>query len=937
MSEVRGANGMPRRPRAVTRLGSRGVGPGAHGPAAPSHAAPHDGQQPGAASPPTRAPRRGLRNWRVRSRLLLLVIIPTLTAVAAGGVFIASSVESALINQRVLTLANLSGKVTGLVQALQNEREDTVRFIVLGQSDGGRGASPSSATPPGPELALLNQDYAATNTWANQVKALANGIGSAYSTLAQQDTQAAVTAIGNLTAIRAAATGTQAPALIVINEYSTAISALQAVENQIAVGSSDSTLAGSVRVLALVSSMKEEASQQQALLTSTLQPDLISLRQFGPAQQQGITNAQAQEQGNLTAFATAATPAQQQLLNSVLSSPNVVQAQAQEQQAISLASSKSSFTTDPTISDASSALAFVVSGMRSAEQQFGDSVISQSESLHTSAVLSAVIYSLAVALLLAIALTATVLIGRSMVGPLLRLQNGALEVAGKRLPEMVRRMSEPGGDGVPLEIEPIDVDSSDEIGQVARAFDQVYTEAVRLAANEAALRGNVNAMFVNLSRRSQSLVERQIRVITTLEQSEQDPERLSSLFQVDHLATRMRRNSENLLVLAGHEFSKRLGQPVTLVNVVRAAVSEIERYERVVVNVQSGVGIRREAVRDAVHLIAELVENATAFSAADTPVTIETSLLNRGGVLIEITDQGLGLRPDALESLNWRLDNPPTVDVEVSRRMGLFVVAQLAARHGIRVRLRPAVPSGLSALVWLPNDVITLVGEESGSGPLRSASGDRTTGRGAPARETDQDAGTGRDRIVTAAASRIGDRLRAAHLREDVGSADVGSADVGSADVGSADSGSVGWRESIPHGQVTVPIAELRGGHDQLPIFEAVASGWFRDGRQGIGVAAQDFQRWFSPADDGYRAAEAVREPTSAGTTRSGLPKRAPGANRVPGTAVASAATEVPSGPKPRRSATDNRNRLASYQSGLQQGRVTAGGGNPNSGAGTAS
>jgi hypothetical protein len=922
---------MPRVPRAMTRLGSRGVGPGAHGPAALSHAESHGGQQSGAASPPTRAPRRGLRNWRVRSRLLLLVIIPTLTAVAAGGAFIASSVESALINQRVLTLANLSGKVTGLVQALQNEREDTVRFIVLGQGDGGRGASPSSATPPGPEFALLNQDYAATNTWANQVKALANGIGGAYSTLAQQDTQAAVTAIGNLAAIRAAATGTQAPALIVINQYSAAISALQAVEGQIAVGSSDSTLAGSVRVLALVSSIKEEASQQQALLTSTLQPDLISLRQFGPAQQQGITNAQAQEQGNLTEFDTAATPAQQHLLHGVLSSPNVVQAQAQEQQAISLASSKSSFTTDPTISDASSALAFVVSGMRSAEQQFGDSVISQSESLHTSAVLSAVIYSLAVALLLAIALTATILIGRSMVGPLLRLQNGALEVAGKRLPEMVRRMSESGADGVPLEIEPIDVDSSDEIGQVARAFDQVYTEAVRLAANEAALRGNVNAMFVNLSRRSQSLVERQIRVITTLEQSEQDAERLSSLFQVDHLATRMRRNSENLLVLAGHEFSKRLGQPVTLMDVVRAAVSEIERYERVVVNAQSRVWIRREAVRDVVHLTAELVENATAFSAADTPVTIEAYVLNSGGALIEITDQGLGLRPEALESLNWRLDNPPAVDVEVSRRMGLFVVAQLAARHGIRVRLRPAVPSGLVAQVWLPNDVIT-VGEESGSGPLRSAWGNRTTRRVAPARGTDQDAGTGRDGTATAATSRIGDRLRAAHLREDVDSADSGTADSGT-----ADSGAVGWRESTPHGQVTVPIAGRRGGHDQLPIFDAVASEWFRAGRQAVGVAAQDDGSWFSPADDGYRAAEAVREPTSVGTTHSGLPKREPGANRVPGTAIASTATASTSRPKPRRSATDNRNRLASYQSGLQQGRITAGGGNPNSGAGTAS
>ena len=151
-------------------------------------------------------------------------------------------------------------------------------------------------------------------------------------------------------------------------------------------------------------------------------------------------------------------------------------------------------------------------------------------------------------LILVLALIFTVAVGRSMTRPLARLRSGALEVAGVRLPETVRRMSESGGADSPPDIEPIDVDSTDEIGEVARAFDQVHQEAVRLAANEAALRGNVNAMFVNLSRRSQSLVERQIRLIDDLEQGEQDSERLANLFQMDHLATRMRRNSENLLV-----------------------------------------------------------------------------------------------------------------------------------------------------------------------------------------------------------------------------------------------------------------------------------------------------------------------------------------------------------------------------------------------------
>jgi signal transduction histidine kinase len=989
LSKARKTRGIP---RGVIRQVSRGADPAAANGAAPDGSAagafepaPDTSQHPGSGPAASPVSRRALKNWRVRSRLFLLVVIPTVTAVAAGGVFIASSVESATVNQRVLTLANLSGKITGLVQALQNEREDTVRFIVLGSSNGGRAAKSSSASPvvpPGPELGLLKQDYAVANAWASQVKAIAGGIGGGYPALARQDTQAAVTAIGNLPAIRAAATGTQLPALIVIGEYATTIDALLAVESQIAVGSSDSTLAGSVRVLSLVSSMKEEASQQQALLTSALRSDLISLGQFGPTQQSAIIEAQAQQQGSLNEFDTAATAAQQQLFSNVLSSPNVVQAQAQEQEAISLASSQSSAAADPTISDASAGLSYVVSGMRSAEDQFANSVISRSGSLRDEAITSAVIYSLAVALLLGIALVATAIIGQSMVGPLRKLRNGALDVAEARLPEMVRRMSESDGGGVSLGIEPIDVDSLDEIGEVARAFDQVHREAVRLAANEAALRGNVNAMFVNLSRRSQSLVERQIRVITHLERSEQDSERLASLFQVDHLATRMRRNSENLLVLAGQELSRRWGQPVALVDVLRAAVSEIEQYERVTLNAQPGISIRREAVRDVVHLTAELVENATSFSAAQTPVTIQAQLLSSGGALIEIADQGVGMRAEPMAQANSRLDTPPVVDVEVSRRMGLFVVAQLAARHGIRVRLRPVTPSGLSALVWLPYEVIT--DDTSSQGPLRPAS--TAPGNGAAG----QDAGIGRGSVAPAP--------RRAPLREHLGISDPGryppvddpardaepwaattgplsgmrgrmrasepgagsgsqSADRGqgsgdqrtrtlsaAAEAGQyvrVDGGSADWGGSTPPGEVVVPPGHVQAARDRLPIYEAVESDWFSRGGQMIGKFDQGDGdgEWYSPADDGYRAAEAVKAPTSDGTTRSGLPKRAPGANLIPGTAAASAASTPAMSPRPKRkrSATDNRNRFASYQRGIQQGRAAAADRNPDSGVGTVS
>ncbi len=1013
LSNARKTRGISRTPirRGVRGAGGHGV---PHGAATPDGVAGRDGsapdvfapardggQQPSASPAPARRPasRRGLKNLRVRSRLLLLVVIPTVTAVAAGGVFIASSVQSALVDQRVLTLANLSGKITGLVQAMQTEREDTIRFIVLGPANGGRGASPSSPLPPGPEISLLHQDYAMTNGWASQVKSLASGIGGAYSTLAQQDSQAAVTAIGDLPAIRTAAINTQLPALILIQEYATAINTLLAVESQIAVGSSDSTLAGAVRVLGLVSSMKEQASQQQALLTSALRNDLVTLGQFGPTQQAAITNAQAQQQGDQSEFNTAATADQRQLFNNALSTSNVVQAQAQEQQAISLAaislgSSKSLIATDPTVSDASAALAYVVSAMRSVEQQFADSAISRSQSLQSGAITNAVIFSLAVALLLGIALTATTIVGRSMVGPLRRLRSGALGIAETRLPEMVRRMSESDGETVPLDIEPIDVDSTDEIGEVARAFDQVHREAIRLAANESALRGNINAMFVNLSRRSQSLVERQIRVITRLERGEQDSERLANLFQVDHLATRMRRNSENLLVLAGHELSRRWSRPVALVDVLRAAVSEIEHYERVTLNVQPEISVRSDAVSDVVHLTAELVENATSFSAADTPVTIAAYLLSSGGALIEITDKGVGMPAEEMGHANWRLDNPPVVDVAVSRRMGLFVVARLAARHGIRVRLRPAPPGGLTALVWLPDEAIT---RENGGpvGPQRPAS--MTSGNGGgvtsmadrlrpashsgpvgPLREVIRDGRNGRGNVASAPRpaplyadfstpdpvqqpaadnpaaepdpwSATGPPLRIRGRMRDATQPGMGNGHVDEepGTLSAAEAGlplrvapaAADLAEPAPPTEVITPAPEGIAENERLPIFDSVESDWFRRGRQSIGRPGPEksVKSWSSPADEGWRAAEAVHAPAADGTTTAGLPKRAPGANLVPGTAAAAAASGAAAGPangksaEPAfvRSAEEMRSRFGSFQRGIRQGRAAAGSGKP--------
>ena len=189
---------------------------------------------------------------------------------------------------------------------------------------------------------------------------------------------------------------------------------------------------------------------------------------------------------------------------------------------------------------------------------------------------------------------------------------------------------------------------------------------------------------------------------------------------MDHIATRMRRYSQNLLVLAGRELPGRRNQPVTLVDVIRAAASEIEEYGRVSLSAQPGIAVSGAAASDVVHLIAELAENATSMSAAGTPVDITGRTLASGGVLVDVTDQGVGMHPDQMAQANWRLENPPATDLAVSRNMGLFVVGRLAARHGIKVRLQPATSGGLSALVWLPDAVAVLQDAPPGPGGGRS-------------------------------------------------------------------------------------------------------------------------------------------------------------------------------------------------------------------------
>jgi hypothetical protein len=359
--------------------------------------------------------------------------------------------------------------------------------------------------------------------------------------------------------------------------------------------------------------------------------------------------------------------------------------------------------------------------------------------------------------------------------------------------------------------------------------------------------------------------------------------------------------------------------------VLRAAVSEIEQYERVTLNVQPGIAVRGQAVNDVVHLLAELAENATSFSAAQTPVAVSGHLLNSGGVLLDITDQGVGMGAEEMAHANWRLDNPPVVDVAVSRRMGLFVVARLAARHGIRVRLRPASHGGLTALVWLPDEVITYEQATVPAGLRRfetastAAAGSPPDGPALPAASSS---------VATAPVPENG------HLP--VLGAPAGASATAEADLEPAP-GTAGVTLPSLAGALSpeVIMPPVPGEESRLPIFESVESDWFRRSRHGVdqpatGVpaetAAAPAETWSSPADEGWRAAEVATSPVSGGTTAAGLPVRVPKANLVPGTVGSPAAAPAP--PTPARSATQAQERLASFQRGIRNARAAAQGTN---------
>ncbi|MGK5673135.1 nitrate- and nitrite sensing domain-containing protein [Micromonospora sp. URMC 106] len=630
-----------------------------------------------------------LRDARIRSKLALILVVPVAAVLALAAVRLVSIGEGALDATRARALTALSIDISALTQDLHAERMAASAFL----------AAPQKAD-------TYNLRVRSTDARIDAYRAERGRIGEVPA--AVRDRLAAIDEhLETLDGTRQKVLDRQQMAVAeAALRYGVIITDLVAYGDGLAQLPGEERLADARRAVAAFARAKAAVAEEQSVAFTALTAGQLDEEQFS-----SFVATLTGQQEALLAFSLAADPAQRALVDSTVSGDAVTLADRVAADITRSVGQRPLVTAQ----DASAAVGAVNDLMRWAEIRLQDQLLAQADQARSDVIQQAVIESVLVLLTLVIAVTLAVVLARSLNHSLRRLREGALSVANHDLPDAVQRLQNVGnvGDGGVDEIvrqvrDPIQLNTRDEVGQVALAFNVVHREAVRVAAEQAALRTSVSAMFLNLARRSQTLVDRMIGELDAIERGEEDPKRLAQLFELDHLATRMRRNDENLLVLAGADSAVPRRDDALLVDVLRAAQSEVELYNRIEFGtVDTDISVAAHAVNDVVRLVAELLDNATRFSPPTTTVVADGRRI-RDYVLIQVEDRGLGLTDEQLDSLNRRLAAPPSVDVAAFRLMGLAVVSRLASRYGIRVELRRNVEGGTVAQVTLPAATVVL-------------------------------------------------------------------------------------------------------------------------------------------------------------------------------------------------------------------------------------
>ncbi|NJC63500.1 HAMP domain-containing protein [Planosporangium flavigriseum] len=639
-----------------------------------------------------------LRNAPIWSKLGLIMVVPTIATVVVGMLGLIDNYHRANDADQARLLSGFTAESGALVHELQNERAASTLLLGAPSNDS-RAAFERQTAVTTEAYKRYRQRRSALANLPADFRGQLNRIDTQLSDLTKQREQIKSSGQQNV-----AEPTTLSNAIF---RYQTLIGDLVAIRGSAAQLAGDQELGGDMRASAALSQSKEHLAQERVVVLQAL------LQRSMPVQMKVtfIGTLKGQEQA-LRQFQSFATPEQRTLYDKTVTGGD--RREAETYQSIISGLSTDEFPADiftPTQWDR--AMVGQASLVRRVEVALDEHVVGHAADLRDRLQQRMVLQVGLLLGLLMLSILFAWIVARSMARSLRELRHGALTVAQYGLPQAVARLRDPqlATQASPQQLaaqiaEPLPVRSNDEFGQVAEAFNAVHLEAVRTAAEQAALRASVATMFVNLARRSQILVDRLIGHLDRLERGEEDPDRLAELFQLDHLATRMRRNDENLLVLAGADSTRIQREPAPLMDVLRAAQSEVEHYTRIEFGmIDRDVEMAAHSVNDMVHLIAELLDNATAFSPPDSPVVVEARRVGDRAVLI-IEDRGIGISPDQLRELNERLANPPMVDVAVSRMMGLVVVARLAARHGVKVELRPARERGTIADLTLPASVL---------------------------------------------------------------------------------------------------------------------------------------------------------------------------------------------------------------------------------------
>ncbi|MFI0827696.1 nitrate- and nitrite sensing domain-containing protein [Streptomyces roseolus] len=640
--------------------------------------------------------RGGLRPRTVRAKIVSLLMVPVVSLLALWGfATVTTAQDMARLRQLQRVDADIRQPVSAAVTALQDERRAAVRQL---------------AAPGAGRAAELKDRIRRTDEAVARLR-----LGGGHTVGDSGDLPADVAdRVGafvgeaqGLARLRAAAVEGRGEWDRVYDAYTAAVSAGFAVGGALT-GIQDTGQGSHARVLLELARAGEMLSREDALLASAHLTGRLTA-----AHQRAFTGA-AETRRTLLASATAdLPPAGRTAWSRLAGGPDHARLTGAEDRVARAADGRPAAQAAPS-AEWDTALAAVRAGLTTVEDDARAAAAASTDPF-AGVVLSPAGAAVVLGLLaVAASLVISVRIGRGLVVELVGLRNTALGIARRKLPAAMGRLR--AGEEIDVHAEaPPGPAPQDEIGQVGEALTTVHRAALSAAVERAELASGISGVFVNLARRSQVLVHRQLNLLDSMERRADDPGELGDLFRLDHLTTRMRRHAESLIILSGAAPGRAWRMPVPLTDVVRAAVSEIEDYARVEVRRLPETAVAGAAVADLTHLLAELIENAAQFSPPHTKVRVSGEPVGNGYAL-EIEDRGLGMGRESLAEANARIDRSEALDLFDSDRLGLFVVSRLSARHAIKVRLRPSPYGGTTAVVLLPTGLLQGALEEVGQG-----------------------------------------------------------------------------------------------------------------------------------------------------------------------------------------------------------------------------